>query len=266
MCRLFGLLANKEVGVEFSFLRADKPWRSLGKSNPHGWGIGYYDNGKAMLFKQPISAADDQEFSNKAKNVRSKILISHVRRSTQGVKKEENTHPFVYGDWIFAHNGNIDIKEKIKTKLFDDFKNDIKGDTDSEVFFYWLLQNINEANIIEGIKKSIEYIEENKGHNTSSLNFLLTNGKQLYAFRQAFISEDYYSLFYLVRDPGKNKFQDFISNDTKQLIRSKMLKDEKAILICSEKLTTDEKWRLIPNGTLFVVNEDLSKQHKRLIK
>lgn len=42
MCRLFGLVANKEVNIEFSFKKADKPFRELGIKNPDGWGKGYY--------------------------------------------------------------------------------------------------------------------------------------------------------------------------------------------------------------------------------
>ncbi len=39
MCRLFGVIANKEVDMDFSFNLADKPFREFAKSNPHGWGI-----------------------------------------------------------------------------------------------------------------------------------------------------------------------------------------------------------------------------------
>lgn len=51
MCRLLGVIANKPVDLEFSFLKADKPFRELGRTNPDGWGIGWYENGLAKVDK-----------------------------------------------------------------------------------------------------------------------------------------------------------------------------------------------------------------------
>lgn len=55
MCRLFGIIANREVDIEFSFHRADKPFKSFSENNPDGWGIGYYSKeGKPEVFKQGL--------------------------------------------------------------------------------------------------------------------------------------------------------------------------------------------------------------------
>ena len=261
MCRLFGLVANKEVNVEFSFIKADKPFRELGIKNPDGWGIGYYQNDNAIVFKEPISTINSSQFYQKSKHLYSSILISHVRKSTQGVKKEENTHPFNSGNWIFAHNGDIDIKELIKEQLLHKYVNCIKGETDSEIFFFWLIQNMVEYGIIKGIKKAIKFIEDNKRNSTSSLNFLLANGEKLYALRKAFINTTFYSLFYLVRDPQKSNISSYISKETSQLIQSKRLIDEKAIIICSEKMTEEENWIPISNSTLIIVDKNLEIIH-----
>jgi len=204
-------VANREVNVAFSFIRADKPFRELGIKNPDGWGIGYYKNNNAVVFKEPISIKDSSILYQKAKHLYTNILISHVRKSTQGVKKKENTHPFNFGNWIFVHNGNIDIKEIIKERLLNKYVKCIKGETDSEIYFFWLIQNIGEYGVIKGIKKAIKFIEDHKGNSTSSLNFLLANGEKLYALRKAFFNKDYYSLFYLVRIPQKHSTSSYIS-------------------------------------------------------
>lgn len=261
MCRLFGLVANKEVNVEFSFIKADRPFRELGIKNPDGWGIGYYQNDNAIVFKEPISTINSSQFYQKAKHIYSSILISHVRKSTQGVKKKENTHPFNSGNWIFAHNGNIDIKELIKEQLLHKYINCIKGETDSEIFFFWLIQNMVEYGFIKGIKKAIKFIEDNRGDSTSSLNFLLTNGEKIYALRKAFNNTTFYSLFYLVRDPQKSIISSYVSKKTSQLIQSKRLVDEKAIIISSEKMTEEENWIPISNSTLMIVEKNLDLIH-----
>lgn len=55
MCRLFGIIANREVDIEFSFHRADKPFKSFSEDNPDGWGIGYYSKeGEPRVFKQGL--------------------------------------------------------------------------------------------------------------------------------------------------------------------------------------------------------------------
>jgi predicted glutamine amidotransferase len=42
------------------------------------------------------------------KNVHEYIMISHVRHTTQGGLKLENTHLWLYRGYVFAHNGTID--------------------------------------------------------------------------------------------------------------------------------------------------------------
>lgn len=258
MCRLFGLIANNEVDIEFSFLKANKSFRELSKKNPHGWGVGYYIKNNAKVYKEPFSASKSIKFLNIAGQIKSKIVVSHVRFSTQGKKAIKNTHPFKDKNWIFAHNGNVDIRTKLIGILNPNYKNKIMGETDSEVLFYWLLQNIEEnKNIIEGIKKGISFIESNKGDSTTSLNFILTNGENLFALRKAFCNINHYSLYYLCRDPNKVEISDFKSEETRQLIKSKRLRGEKSVLICSEKLTNEENWKVLANNHLFIVNCNL---------
>ena len=118
--------------------------------------------------------------------------------------------------------------------------------------------------ILEGIKETISFIKDNKGINTTSLNFLLTNGEKIYALRMAFKREANYSLFYLNRDPEKLNELNYTSKETKLLIRSKSLSSEKAIIICSEQLTSDEEWILIPNGSVVIVDNNLEISEEKI--
>jgi len=47
MCRLLGLVANKSVDLKFSLKR----FKDFSKSNPNGWGIGWYENNYSNVFK-----------------------------------------------------------------------------------------------------------------------------------------------------------------------------------------------------------------------
>jgi len=259
MCRLLGVIANKPVDLEFSLER----FKNFAKQNPDGWGIGWYEeNGIANVFKQGLSAvAKESKLPIFSKEVRSKIIIVHIRKGTQGNASEKNSHPFQYKNWIFAHNGSVN-KDHLWQLLNDNHRKAIKGETDSEVYFHWILQCIEEEeNVENGIRKAIEYVVESS---YTGLNFLLSDGKKLYAFRYSSRSENYYTLFKLKREPTTLGPIELLSKETASLIRSKSLKGEKAILICSEKLT-EEEWKSIKLGNLLVINPDLNVREVNVI-
>jgi len=247
------------VDVEFSLER----FKKLAYENPDGWGIGWYEDGEARIFKQGIPAiAYESKLPALSKKVRSKVIIAHVRKGTEGDPSVQNSHPFKYENWIFAHNGSVD-KDNLLSILIDKYKEKIEGETDSEVYFYWILQCIEEEeDIVKGIKKAVaEVIRKSyKG-----LNFLLSNGNSLFAFRYSNPSQKArYTLYKLERKPSKHEPIEFLSKETTALIRSKSLKGEKAVLICSEKLT-EEKWTEIRVGKLLIIRSNLSMEEIRIL-
>jgi len=251
MCRLLGVIANKPVDLEFSLER----FKKFGNWNPDGWGIGWYENNEAKVFKQGIAATSmESKLPTLSKDVRSKIIIVHVRKGTGAILSDQNSHPFKYKDWIFAHNGSVG-RDYLLPFLTDEYKEKLEGETDSEVYFYWLLQCIDEErDTVKGIKRAIEYVVK---RNYSGLNFLLSDGSNLYAFRYSSRSRDYYTLYGLKRNPSEYGPIEFLSEETKALIHSKSLKGEKAVLVCSEKLTDNERWEEIDFGNLFIIESDL---------
>ena len=107
MCRLLGLVANKPVDIEFSLQR----FKEFSTYNPDGWGIGWYENNSPKVFREGISAKDKKsQLPNLSREVRSKIIIAHVRKGTGAPPSEINSHPFQYKNWLFAHNGFVDGK------------------------------------------------------------------------------------------------------------------------------------------------------------
>ncbi len=254
MCRLLGVIANKTVDLEFSLEKFEK----YSKDNPDGWGIGWFDNAAAQVFKQELSASDTgSEYTGISKKVISKIIIAHVRRATEGDPSDQNSHPFQYKNWIFAHNGGVD-REHLLPLLRSEFKDALKGETDSEVYFFWLLQCIEDSeDIIEGVKMALEKITPEIIF--SGLNFLLSDGKSLYSFKYSDQARSHYTLYNLKRDPEISRPISFESKETKVLIHSKTLKGEGAVLVCSEKLT-GEVWKDVPFGNMVIIDPDLNIQ------
>lgn len=261
MCRLLGLVANKPVDFEFSLERFKK---KFAKRNPHGWGIGWYANDKARVCKQRISAKDPESKLRKmSKAVRSKIIIAHVRKKPKkgAPPSEKNSHPFRCKNWVFAHNGLVDRKH-LCSLLEPNYKEKIEGETDSEVYFYWILQNIEKhQDVIRGMKDAINEVISK---DYTGLNFLLSDGTTLYTFSYSSTRSKYYTLYKLRRDPSDSGPVEYQSTETMALLRSKSLRGEKAVLVCSERLT-EEKWEDIKFGHVLIVKENLHMKDEQIL-
>ena len=256
MCRLFGLYANKLVNTYFSFFEAKRSFENLSREHSQGWGIAWFDGFKWDLYKEPQSLHESNEAKRRIKNIRGIIIISHVRRASQGEVKKENTHPWLYKDYVFAHNGDAN-REKLLNLLSENYK-DLEGETDSEVLFHLIVQEAeNSGEFIEGVRRAIARINSNH-IDYSSLNFVASDGRKLYALRYAKRYFDYYTLYYLKR-PREGLKIEKVSEKTAQLIKMKLVAGEKAIIVASEKLTEDE-WEEIPNKHMLIVNKDLSTE------
>jgi len=264
MCRLLGVIANEPVDFTFSMLSGPKTLKQLSETNPDGWGIGWYQGAKLKIHKEPIPANKSRTYSDFAKSVAARIIIAHVRKATVGKNIIENCHPFEYGGWLFAHNGSLD-RERLMDLLEPRHMDRISGHTDSEVFFHFLLQNIEaeKNNVAKGVSKAISFVK--KG-NHKGLNFLLSDGKNLFAFRDAKSNFNHYSLFYLRRPSLKKQLLGLLelrSKEVRSLLQSRSLGRKKAILVCSEKLT-DESWKEIPVGGLLSITGDLKTRCVRI--
>ena len=134
MCQLLGMNCNTPTDVTFSF--AGFAQRG-GRTDHHadGWGIAFFEGRGARLFIDS-SAACSSPVAELIRRypIKSRNIISHIRKATVGDVRLENCHPFVrelWGRyWVFAHNG--DLKD-YAPRLHGHFHP--VGDTDSERAF-----------------------------------------------------------------------------------------------------------------------------------
>jgi len=239
-----------------------KKFREFARKHYDGWGLGWYKKSGhhggyiACVFKEPIGALESKKYLELAKRVRSHIFVAHVRKASVGGRKYENTHPFRSGKWIFAHNGTID-RECLLGYLKNNYKRRLRGETDSEAFFYLILQCIEEmGNVEEGIRIAISRAYKcDTSKQNFGLNFILSDGTKLYAFRYGRPEKKY--RLYILRRPLEGVSIEKYSSETQVLIRMKLERGEKAILISSEPLTEDEEWIPIGLGKLVIIDEDL---------
>ncbi len=245
MCRMLAVASRNiedtkkyfDIFLNLASYGKVKPFRKEGHHD--GWGAAGFLGYKAVLFhKSSKDVVEEKDLYLKTIN---KLLVSysrfaivHFRKASKGSIKFENTHPFVYDNWIFAHNGTIMNVEKLKLKnIF------CKGNTDSERFFNFIVENIGSyINFIPKLIDLIRYVKLNTKH--TSLTFLLANESFLCTYREYSLkyaedndnpiwNRDYYTLYYTKNNNG--------------------------IIFCSEPLTK-EKWYPIRNSHLVVVERD----------
>lgn len=207
MCRLFGFRSVINSQVHSSLLHAENSLRTQSKRHPDGWGIAYYLEDTPHLVKSSDTALNNHLFQKVSGIVSSQTVMAHIRKATQGVHTILNSHPFQYGNWIFAHNGNINQFESHKkalSALIDPaLARFMLGTTDSELIFFVLLSEIkkmyplSEKNIpMDHLKIAIEHTllsitniigelinRETPKPNENYLSFLLTNGQAFLGFQ-----------------------------------------------------------------------------------
>jgi glutamine amidotransferase len=111
MCELFAMSARYPSTVKMSL---DEFSRHGGLSGPHkdGWGIAWYEDRDVHLVKETHPAATSAcvRFIQGNPFVTT-LVMSHVRKATQGAVALRNCQPFVRelgGAWhAFAHNGDL---------------------------------------------------------------------------------------------------------------------------------------------------------------
>ncbi len=128
------------------------------------------------------------------------ILIAHARAASTGGATLPNTHPFVVGGIVLAHNGTI--------KNFDPVtKFKPKGETDSERLLLVLADRFEEKGDFRSALKSL-ITDDILRRKFSAAIMLVSDGKNLYGYRDYSDSrkasyydlriakcEDYVSLF-----------------------------------------------------------------------
>jgi len=115
--------------------------------NGDGFGVGWYVpeiSTSPALFTSISPAWNDHNLLHLTAKTKSPCFFAHVRSASTGGVTKYNCHPFIYGNWMFMHNGEINdfilIKRHLRHLLDDDIYDWIKGATDSEHLFALFLQ------------------------------------------------------------------------------------------------------------------------------
>jgi predicted glutamine amidotransferase len=247
MCQLLGMNCNVPTDIVFSF--TGFAMRG-GHTDTHhdGWGIAFFEGAGVRLFvdHQAAVASPVAELI-KRYPIKSKNVIAHIRKATQGHVALENCHPFVrelWGRyWVFAHNGDLKEFAPALTGAFRPV-----GTTDSELAFCFLLQELRArfgdvAPALAPLRAAIaELVQSVAAHGT--FNMMLSSGSALFAHCST-------RLCYVVRQypfPTAQLSDEDVSVDFSQVTTP----DDRVAVIVTEPLTTNETWTEFAPGELKV--------------
>ena len=275
MCRLYGFVANEPTKVDCSLvfsqnaLMQQSRMDHVGKDHTDGWGIAIYQNGRPVIEKQATAAHDDHLFSLTAEKSWAQTVIAHVRRATVGPVSIQNTHPFVFEQWTFAHNGTVTGFDELKAELEQETDPRLQalrvGTTDSEQYFYWLLTQIERAGLADSpgfgqqIDRTTRFLSETVAEldrrcrevapdRTPRLNFLLTDGQAMLACR-------WNRTLYMIE---RNGIYDCEICGIPHIHHHETIKHP-AVAIASEPVT-HEPWQEVPNHSVAAVFREGSPQ------
>jgi glutamine amidotransferase len=114
-----------------------------------GWGLGYYKAGDLLRRIEPRERGEELDVATIVEGLVSELLVLHAREATVGAVRRENTHPFRFQDWLFAHNGTLEGFDSYRGKMIEAMppfiNRGLKGDTDSEHLFHLFLSFLYDA-------------------------------------------------------------------------------------------------------------------------
>lgn len=252
MCRLFGLHAGRNV-VTATFWLIDAPdsLAEQSRRNPDGTGVGVFDPaGRPELRKQPIAAWQDWAFATEAKVMTGTTFLAHVRYATTGVLDVANTHPFLQDGRLFEHNGVVEgldlLDERLKTEGVSEL---VGGQTDSERVFALITAAArrNGGDLTAAIGEAIGWIADTLP--VYALNILLSTATDLWALRYPDSHE-----LYLLERPRDGA----LDMRTRRIrAHSEHLAQMPSVVVASEPMNDDPRWRLLEPGELVHIDADL---------
>ncbi len=182
-------LIDQSLHAKMNFVPGVGKWTT----NGDGFGLGWYGaRTRPGLFRSIRPAWNDDNLRHLAEQIRSHLFFAHVRAATPGTEVQRtNSHPFLYGRWLFQHNGDVgdfwllrrDLQCAVSPELFPN----IRGTTSSETLFYLALTYGLADDPLGAMQRVVGDVERlRKRYRMEMPAFLtlaFTDGRVIYALR-----------------------------------------------------------------------------------
>jgi glutamine amidotransferase len=264
MCRLLGIASSEPTDFKIVLRESPRSMAALSREHPDGWGIAVFDEPSGWrVDKGIVCAGDDERFHHLAVGSLGTLLVAHVRQKTVGETSLLNTHPFEQGRWMFAHNGTVKELAWLRAHASAARLAELRGETDSELLFAWLLTRLDEAGVAHApaspetdraLGAATRAARERQGF--GAFNFLLSDGATIYAHRFG------RTMHLLERGPHDAVRMRRTSRDG-TVVETPWSQRRTAIFVASEQMT-DEPWQHVEEGMLLRVDR-APMPHWRLV-
>ncbi len=250
MCQLLGMNCATPTDITFSF-RGFSQRAGITSDHADGFGIAFFEDKACRLFVDNQSAVESP-IAELVRNypIKSRNVIAHIRKATQGKINLENSHPFsreLWGrQWIFAHNGDLHEYFPVLSGRFTPV-----GNTDSERAFCYLLDQLvkrfgyDEPSLDQVFELLAEVSPAIAEHGT--FNFCLSNGQALFSYAIT-------KLHWLVREYPFRPAQ-LIDIDVEVDFSQVTTPKDRVAVITTEPLTQNEEWTAFQPGEMILFKE-----------
>ena len=258
MCELFAMSSLLPANVTFSLEELSRHGGATG-SNRDGWGVAFFEDNAARIIKEPGPASDSPLLAFiKTHPYHNRIVISHIRRATQGGISYRNTQPFsrelAGRQHVFAHNGSLSIDRNWSGRFMP------LGDTDSEAAFCQLMGLMTEIWSHHRVPELAERYAVVSGfaadiRELGPANFIYSDGEYLFCHGHERIHEEPHGIY----PPGLH----WLCRECENIGTGQALAgidmdmngtNQKVVLFASVPLT-GEHWQPFASGELLVTKD-----------
>jgi predicted glutamine amidotransferase len=201
--------------------------KQLGATNPHGWSLAWYDYSDPgpqlnpyHIVRSNQQASADPMYNDTVSTIKiqkePRILLGHVRYASSGPSTIPDPHPFImeYGgrDYSFMHNGSVTADNIITliNSLDSNWltEHPLTTGVDSETYFSWIMLNIHleKGNVLQGLKNALLPIYSAPSTYGNHINFILSDGLDIYAYKQTSDNDHPLAYFFDVDCSTRNHF------------------------------------------------------------
>jgi len=193
----FTYIANRRHPIQAALYQERHCLKLPAKFQPQAWGLGFFQGGEVLHSKRPH---DDErlDWLEMVGDLKTDCAIGQVSDDQLDEFHPENTPPFRFRRWLFscvspANTRKADAalawRESIYGALPDFLRRSIRGGSDDEHLFHYLLMHLHQSGVIDVYEPSREMIAQALKSAAERLEqddfaMFLTHGQTVYALHR----------------------------------------------------------------------------------
>lgn len=187
VCTLVGFMVNDAARLPCLLHHQRREAWVRRTDDIHGWGVGQYMSGNAVLRIQPGAAQGDLCLGDLVRDEGTTHLVAHVT-SVAPASSLEDIQPFRWRRWLFAHDGVLDLGNR-RAEMLDALPPFLlrcrRGRLDGEILFLHLMARLHREHLLDHRAKPNDLarcLQGIVGTEQVPINILTTNGRVLLAY------------------------------------------------------------------------------------